>query len=192
MKVYLFFIYVDSNKLYEYPIAKNYIMNKCRDEIPAGIIRVFYAYTSNKSIRDEFIQTRNMKLFGNTYSTLNIDGQEELDKFESLYGEKELIRMRYSEHKLNKDGIGSVILTMDELSYIKYDYFERDFFTDYIDDLPPMDIFKKELHKMFETIEYPIQSLFDFLDTNINFDQFVFDELNLFIKIFGNTFNERK
>ena len=189
MKVYLFFIYADYEKLTEFPIAKRYITNSSSLKEIGDKVRIFYAFTKDKSIRNEFVNTRNMRIFGNKYTTVFMDDSE-YESFSKEHEGKELTRMRYDDHKLVKNGIGSLILTYDELSYTQYDYLEKDFFIDFIDDLPPLDLFQSEYRESFEKILYPIQSMIDYLEFNT--DQLLFDELNLFLKLFGNTFKRKE
>lgn len=189
MKVYLFFIYVDYEKLTEFPIAKRYVTSTSSLKEIGDKVRIFYAFTKDKNIRNEFVNTRNMRIFGNKYTTVFMNDLE-FESFSKEHEGKELTRMRYDDHKLVKNGIGSLILTYDELSYTQYDYLEKDFFIDFIDDLPSLDLIQSDYREPFEKILYPIQSMMDYLD--LNTDQIVFDELNLFLKLFGNTFNRKE
>ena len=151
--------------------------------------RGFCSFTKDKSMKNEFVNTRNMRILGKKYTTVFMDDSE-YESFSKEHEGKELTRMRYDDHKLVKNGIGSLVLTYDELSYTQYDYLEKDFFIDFIDDLPPLDLFQSKYQDPFEKILYPIQSLIDYLEFNT--DQLLFDELNLFLKLFGNTFKRKE
>ena len=190
-------------KVYCFYIVKNHISPKeYKAVMKDDIFKIgnndcaLYAYTPEKSSELYFISTRDMNLFFEKVIEMSRDDYEEFceDHKEQLleyhsFVSKKIVNNKYKSYNFQ------MLCTLLESDHILY--YKEEIVMNYISDLFNDDIidyinyhpFKKYIEKildeffLYDTISTKICPMED-----INYDNFMIDDLSLYIKLFSNTF----
>lgn len=197
-KVYVFFAYLDERDMYKYPVAKRYYAQdhfQKGKQTEDGIVKILYAWTTDKTLKRLFVMDRSKEIF--QYKPLVVEMEhKQLEGFEKEYGGRQLSLRGIEEYKLSKtSGIGNILGTEDEFSYVAYDFMEDSYTQNTINllaELPPADIFNEEIQNILEILKYPIRTFMDYEDPYWSWNNYEvdFNEYALFIRFFSNLYKK--
>lgn len=191
MKVYLFYLKLTPENEYECHIPNprdNYI------RINKGVKEMLYGYTKSKELKDIFKETRNMSLFT-------------IDKLDLSYEDYVLLVHDYSDighydiHRLKTKTVvdGFCTVKMQDVYCTEFEYNEcisidpfllnNDNY-DYVINL--VDIARKYFNKKYRNIIEEYTGCISYIDNydDYNLDEFAFDELSIFVKVFSRLYKK--
>lgn len=194
-------------KIYCFYLVKNHISpSKYKAVIQDEIINiggnecVLYAYTPEKSSELYFLATRNMEIFFEKVIDISREEYEEyfyedhkdqVLEFNS-FNSKKLVDGKYKTYSTQ------LLCTRAEADMIIY--YKEDLVMDCISEILNDDILEYlSCHPFHESLTKVLDDYFMYTDImskvqpmeDINYDNFIVDDLSLYIKLFANTFKKR-
>lgn len=195
MKIFCFYLIKEKISRSEFPgLNSEYITPINGKEI------ALYAFTPNRSVANDFIKSRNKKLFfQKTVEMSKADYEEFCDEYKDCllephtYNTKVLVDGKYHTKMLM---MYSTLNESDCIIFYKEEYVMR-YISDILDDnyfnALKGRVFKKKIKSVLDNI-----FLYDSIVTkiepmeDINYDNFIVDDIALYIKLFLNTFKEKR
>ena len=197
MKLYCFYLCKETIDTKEYPAVLADLINNVNNMQVA-----LYAYTPDKEVAKYFRDTRDMSIF--IERTLNVK-KDDYENFCDNHGYKQLLEIHIFSTKIVKDGVYDknlvkLLCTQAESDEILYnsDYYLYDI----IDMISPDESinfmlmhgikYQKDIEKALRLLMYDSLIRLTYPSEIDNFEGNVIDDIGLFIKLFGNTFNNKK
>lgn len=197
MKLYCFYLCKESIDTNEYPAVLSDLIKSVNNMEVA-----LYAYTPDKEVAKYFRDTRDMTIF--IERTLDID-KDDYEDFCDTHGYKQLLEIHIFSTKIVKDGIYDkntvkLLCTQAESDEILYnsDYHLYSF----IDMISPDETinfmlmreikYKKDIEEALSLLMYDSLIRLTYPSEIDNFEGNAIDDIGLFIKLFGNTFNNKE
>lgn len=197
MKLYCFYLCKETIDTDEYPAVLSDLI-KSVDNMEVAL----YAYTPDKDVAKYFRDTRDMTIF--IERTLEVK-RDDYEDFCDTHGYKQLLEIHIFSTKIVKDGIYDkntvkLLCTQAESDEILYnsDYHLYSF----IDMISPDETinfmlmreikYKKDIEEALGLLMYDSLIRLTYPSEIDNFEGNAIDDIGLFIKLFGNTFNNKE
>lgn len=197
MKVYLFFMYLDTHEINTFPLVKEYLEQDPTLAEINGYHRILYAWTDDKVLRDIFERDRKMNLFGKKYSTIKFD-KKEYSEFSLRYLGRELDCKGINPNIFaftKAGGVGKVVGTCDEFDYAEINH-PNEIINDLLNsgkEIPPMEIFSEKYKNALDKIGYLFETMFDYSEfymTGASTDGLLINEYLIFCESFGRLYKQ--
>ena len=188
-EITLVYLKISEKKMKHHPFVdrlKDFSSTEISDH---GAFICLYAWSADKKIVNEFVNTRNSKYFVTNICRLN---PLEYQEFQRTYGDFEIEKRYLTEDfeltvRKNKNTIG-LCGTVIEFDFVEFEYPESLLIEYSGGDVPIGYIFKSQFIDALRALQYPIISMDDLISGVMMCDekgQMQFDDLVIFLDHFG-------